>query len=132
VSRPLAAGAFALAAVILLAGFALYAARGLQLRDPLRLALALLALGFAVALAYEAASIATGADPTISAIVADEFARHPVVYLAIFIPLMVLAGGLAAHFTLAAPGRVWWLVVAAGVAAYVAGAVLVDRLRLLP
>lgn len=130
--RPLSALAFAAATLILLAVAALYAARGLQLRDPLRVAFGIIALGFALALAYEAAAIFTGAELTISAIVADEFARHPLVWLSIFIPLMLLAGGLAAHFTLAAPGRVWWLVVAAGVAAYVAGAALVDRLGLLP
>lgn len=130
--RPLSALAFAAAALILLAVAALYAVRGLQLRDPLRVAFGVIALGFALALAYETSAITTGADPTISAIVADEFARHPGVYLVIFLPLMLLAGGLAAHFTLRAPSPTWWLVVATGAVAYVGGAVLVDRLGLLP
>lgn len=63
---------------------------------------------------------------------ADEFARHPLVYLAIFLPLMLLAGGLSAHFTLRAPRPEGWLVVAGALVAYLGGAGLVVRLGLGP
>jgi len=130
--RPLSILAFGVGALILLVVAVLYVARGLQLRDPLRLSFAIIALGFAVALAYETAAITTGVDPTISAIVADEFARHPGVYLAIFLPLMLLAGGLSAHFTLRAPRPEGWLVVTGALVAYLGGAGLVARLGLGP
>lgn len=122
---------FVLVALALLAGAVLMTGRAFQLRDPLRLAFAVILLGFAGVVAYEAFAFATGLDPTISFITATEFARHPAVWLAFFLPLMLLAGALAAHFTYLG-GVVRWWVVAAGAAMYAAGAVVTWRTGWLP
>jgi hypothetical protein len=131
VSRLPGTAVFVLATLVLLVGAVLMGWRGVQLRDPLRLAFAVILLGFSGALAYETFAYATGLDPTISLITATEFARHPAVWLAFFLPAMLLAGALAMHFVSLGGTFRWW-VVAVGGAAYAAGAVVTWRTGWLP
>jgi cytochrome c oxidase assembly factor CtaG len=62
-------------------------------------AAALICLGFAVALAFEALAIATGKEPTISSLSASAIASHPHVALLATLGVGVLLGALATHFT---------------------------------
>ena len=123
--------AFVVATLVLLVAGMLMAGRGFQLRDPLRLAFAVILLGFAGALAYETFAYATGLDPTISLITATEFARHPVAWLAFFLPAMLLAGALAMHFVSLGGTFRWWVVVA-GAVAYLVGGIVTWRTGWLP
>lgn len=122
---------FVAAALVLLIAAALMAGRGLHYRDPLRLAFAVILLGFAGAVAYEAFAYGTELDPTISFITATEFARHPVVWLAFFLPLMLLAGALALHFV-ALGGTFRWWVLLLGALAYLAGGAITWRTGWVP
>lgn len=116
---------FAGSGLVLAVATVLLAVRAGELRDPLRGALALVTLGFAAVLAYETFAYLTGIEPTISFLAALEFAVHPALWLGLFLPFMLLAGALAHHFTFGGH-RPHWGVIAAGAAAYLLGAVLVE------
>src|SRR5262245_59749124 len=114
------AAIFALAALLLLAWSAWLTWRAMRHRDLLRESTAIMALGLSGALAYEATELATGREPTISMILAQEFARHPLEWLAWFLPVVVLVGALTFHFV-ALRRQARWFVFAAGGMAYLLG-----------
>lgn len=122
---------FALAALALLVASGYLTWRALQHRDLLRESAAVIALGLAGAMAYETAALATGSRPTISGIVADEFARHPVQWLAFSLPVPLLVGGLVVHFTLRRR-QASWFVFAGGLVTYLLGGLFVYAFHLLP
>ncbi len=59
---------------------------------------ALVCLGLALALAYEAFAMATGGVPTISDIVASSAFTHPIWSRLAYMGAGLLIGGLAVHF----------------------------------
>jgi len=66
----------------------------------LRWALVVLSLGFACALLYESAALASGQRlPTISVITDAAFRAHPIYWVSLFSLLMLVTGALAIHFT---------------------------------
>lgn len=74
--------------------------------DPARIAagavfgsVALILLGFALAMAYESFAIITGKDSTISALTAATIASHPHIALLAAFGAGTLLGALITHFT---------------------------------
>lgn len=107
--------------------------------EPVRLlyfSLAVVGLGFTAALVYEIYALANPGVPTISAVAELAFQTQPVTWVAIYLALMTLAGGLVVHFTRVATTSVmavmptpWWLITLLGVAAFLLGAVVAYRTR---
>jgi hypothetical protein len=62
-------------------------------------AAALICLGVALALGFEAAAILTGREPTLSNLSAQQIAAHPHVALIVTFLVGVLLGALITHFT---------------------------------
>lgn len=60
---------------------------------------ALICYGFAIALTYEALSVATGRWPMISGIVSSQVLGHPVWTGALMFVSGIILGGLAVHFS---------------------------------
>lgn len=115
-------GALTLLAV---AGAILLYRRALGLDDPLGGGFALVVTGAAAMLAYETFAYGTRLAPTISLLVAGQFAAHPVVWVAVALVGTGLLGALTQHFLFAGHRR--HLAVLAGcVLAYVVGAAVTE------
>jgi len=125
------AAIFAFAAVAFLAGAVYLTWQAIKHRDLLRESAAVIALGLAGAMAYEAAALATGRMATISVIVAQEFALHPLQWLAWFLPVPALGGALTFHF-MARRREARWFVFLGGGVAYLLGGFLAFELHWLP
>lgn len=110
---------FAAAAVIFLAASALMLARGYLMTDPFRLAIGVTALGFAIAMGFEAKAIITGTD-TISRVTELAFIAMPIVWVAVLAGIQLLDGALIIHFTRVEHKIAWWPA-AIGLAAWLIG-----------
>ena len=123
--RTSAAWIYALAALVLVIAAVLFSWRAYQDQSLLRAALALILLGIATALAYEADALRqrradpSDPDPTIARVAGLAFLQHPAAWWGIFVVIMGLAGALIIHFTSSNGAHPW--VLGFAIAAYLVG-----------
>lgn len=132
-SNGVAAVFFSALAALALGAFIYFLVRSVQLRDPLRGSLAIIAAGFTVALAYQVLALLVPGHPTISQITHHAFETHPRVWDAIYLAIMLGAGALVVHFTRqAADGESNLPVVVGGIIALALGMVISYKSNWLP
>lgn len=126
----IAAGAFGVGVLILLAIVLLLIHHAWLSRDPFFAMVALTSLGFGVALGYEAYALWTGAAPTISLITARAFEWNRPVWVVILSVVMLLLGSIVVDFR--GTSRVRAELVGIGGAALVVGGLIAYLANWLP
>ncbi len=127
--RTTAAWTWGVAALILVLAAARFSVQGFQQMSLLHLALALILLGLAAALLYEADALRqpradpADPDPTIGRVAGLAFLQHPWAWLVVLVGVMALAGALIIHFT--SSNGVLFSVLGFSIVAYVAGGLAV-------
>lgn len=123
--RTFAAWTYGVAALVLVLAAVLFGVRAYQDKSLLHAALALILLGLAAALAYEADAVRekhadpADPDPTIARVAGLAFLQHPLAWLAVLVAITGLAGALIIHFT-SSNGVLFWILGVA-ISAYVVG-----------
>jgi hypothetical protein len=115
---------YLIAAVLMVLSAAYSLVRTISTHEALRVALAIILVGFGIALGYEAVAVRKaqqdGKLPTIGRIAGGAFLHHPVSSWLVMTGVCVLMGALVVHFTHLEGLQIWVLLVA--VVAFLAGA----------
>ncbi len=93
-------------------------------------AIALLAVGFGLALAYETVALWTGVMPTISRITAQQFEANRMTWIVVMVGVMLVTGNLVVDFRVLTRLRGW--LVAVSLAGLAIGAVIAIWTNWLP